>query len=58
MISDTDISDHLPIFYLSDYSTGGESTIEKPKFINNVTNPIIEQKKSEKRSTTDRTDYI
>ena len=38
------VSDHLPIFYLSDYSINRENIIENPKFINRVTNPITEKR--------------
>ena len=52
----SDVSNHLPIFYLSDYSINRENIIEKLKFINKVTNPITKKNvgdHSEKLSATD-----
>ena len=55
------VSDHLPIFYLSDCSINRENIIEKPKFIDKVTNPITEKNVgdlTEKLSATDWTEIF
>ena len=57
----SDVSDHLPILYLWDYSINRENIIEKQKFTNKITNPITEKNVddlSEKLSTTDWTEIF